>query len=152
MVVKIKESLPHTSNVPGMPVKDDVRTSGTGKADFKNHLTTVESRNFEHRLNQLVTMLLEQGEKLGKKVDFKELKIYKKLVSEFLDEALNNSHKFSKQSFLDRRGRHRVFAVIKKINGEIDQLTKDILADEKDNLKILQRLDDIRGLVLDIIM
>lgn len=87
---------------------------------------------------------------MGKKVDIRELKIYKNLISEFLDEAVNNSHKFSKESFLDRRERYKVYATVKKINSSLEELTKQVLSDEKNNIGILKNIEDIRGLILDI--
>jgi uncharacterized protein YaaR (DUF327 family) len=53
---------------------------------------------------------------------------------------------------LDRRGRHKVFAVIKKVNEELDDLTREVLTDEKDRIKILKKLDDIKGLILDLFL
>jgi len=150
--VKVRETSNNTSGMVEIHGKDDKKTSSSKEAGFQNQLRRVEGRNYEDRLNELLNKITQQSGKLSEKVDIKELKIYKKLISEFLDEAVSNSHKFSKQSFLDRRGRHRVFAVVKKINEELELLTKDVLNGEKDNIKILQRLDDIRGLILDIIM
>ena len=91
-----------------------------------------------------------QGERLADKIDIRELKIYKKLVAEFLDLAVGKSRKFLRKSLLDRRGRHRVYAIVKNINEELDELTQDVLQEEKDNLRLLQRLADIRGLILDL--
>ena len=53
---------------------------------------------------------------------------------------------------MDRRGRHRLYATVKKINESLEELTKEILNNEKDHLKILGRIEDIRGMVLDIIL
>ena len=105
----------------------------------------------------LVAVFQEIRDYIAKKLEgwlryFGKLKVYKKLISEFFDETVNNSHKFTKQNFLDRRGRHRVYAVVKTVNKELDELTNDVLNSEKDNIKILKRLDDIRGMILDIIM
>lgn len=135
-----------------VPARDDKKVAESRDASFHNHLSRFEDDSYEQKLRELVGKISEQGEKLSKRIDIGELRIYKKMVSEFLDEAMNHSFKFSKQSFLDRRGRHRVYAVIKKINEELDKLTADVLNEEKDNLKILQRVDDIRGLILDMIM
>jgi hypothetical protein len=108
--------------------------------------------NYEQHIEELARQIAEQGKKLGDKVDIRELRTYKKLISEFLDEAVGSSMKFSKQSLLDRRGRHKVYALIKKINTELDLLTQDVIKDEKDNIGILRRIDDIRGLILDMIL
>ncbi|MCX7747340.1 MAG: YaaR family protein [Clostridia bacterium] len=150
--MKVQESFNKPSNITNVVGKDDRKISDSRETGFQNHLKQVEERSLDERLHELVSKITEQGEKLSKKIDIRELKIYKKMISEFLDEALGNSQKFSKQSILDRRGRHKVYALIKKINTELDNLTKDVLSEEKDNIKILQRLDDIRGLILDITM
>jgi uncharacterized protein len=111
-----------------------------------------ENGSYDQQLEELVNDIVKQGEKLGKRVDIKELRDYKRLISEFLGVAVGNSRKFSKQSLLDRRGRHKVYALIKKINNELDLLTQEVMNGEKDNIDILRRVDDIRGLILDMMM
>ncbi|MDQ2086370.1 YaaR family protein [Herbivorax sp. ANBcel31] len=150
--MRIKEAMANTANVQGMGSKDDKKTIDGKETSFRNHLKSFDGGNFEERIKQLIGQIEKQGEKLGQKVDLRELKIYKKLISEFLDEAVSNSHKFSKDSSLDRRGRYKVFANVKKINKELDQLTNDILNGEEDNIKILKKIEDIRGLVLDLLI
>lgn len=150
--MKVREALNNPSNVTGSSSKDDRKTADTREVSFQGQLKKVESENYEQRLRDLVDRISEQGEKLGRKADIRELKIYKNLISEFLDQAVGNSHKFSKKNLLDRRGRHKVYAVIKKVNEELEQLTTEVLAAEKDNIGVLKRLDDIRGLILDLIL
>jgi uncharacterized protein YaaR (DUF327 family) len=62
------------------------------------------------------------------------------------------STRFSKESFLDRRGRHRVFATVKTINEKLEELTSQVLKSERDHIAILGRIEDIRGLVLDLVL
>ena len=150
--MKINDTLNNTSNVATASGKDERKVADTKSAAFQNQLRRVENDNQEQYLQDLANKIFEQGEKLGKKVDVRELKVYKKMISEFLDEAVNGSRKFSKESFLDRRGRYKVFASVKKINNELDQLTQDVLKEEKDNIGVLKRLDDIRGLIMDILL
>lgn len=150
--MKVTETLGNRSAVTEIHSKDEKRTAGSIDGNFQNRLKHIESSNYEEHIRELAGRIAKQGEKLGKNVDIRELKVYKKLVSEFLGEAVGNSHKFFKQNFLDRRGRHRVYAVIKKINKELDMLTQEVLGEQKDNIKILQRIEDIRGLIMDIIV
>ena len=122
------------------------------QVSFINVAKNAEDRNIVERLKAMAEAISAQGEKLADKVDIRELRLYKKLISDFMDEAVGNSRKFSKQSFLDRRGRHKVYAVIKKVNEELDELTREVLQGEKDRLKILKKLDDIKGLILDMML
>ena len=130
----------------------DIKKPPGGPAAFLDAVKSAEDKNVVERLRAKAVEIAAQGEKLADKVDIRELRVYKKMVSDFMDEAVGNSRKFSKQSFLDRRGRHKVYAVIKKVNEELDDLTREVLQGEKDRLKILKKLDDIKGLILDIVM
>ncbi|MDR1061681.1 MAG: YaaR family protein [Clostridiales bacterium] len=125
---------------------------GKPQASFFSVAKSVEDKNVVERLRAMAANISAQGEKLADKVDIRELRAYKKMISDFMEEAVGNSRKFSKQSFLDRRGRHKVYAVIKKVNGELDELTEEVLHGEKDRIKILKKLDEIRGLILDMLM
>ena len=51
---------------------------------------------------------------------------------------------------LDRRGRHRVYGIIRLVDENLDQLAQELMKDEKDNLAILNKIGEIRGLLLDI--
>lgn len=150
--MKIREMHGQMSGMRGAAGQEDKKTVETGQSMFGKHMKRLNTENYEQRLAAILDSISKQGERLSKNIDIKELQVYKKLVSEFLYEATSNSHQFHKESVLDRRGRHRVFATIKKVNTQLEELTQEVLKEEKDNITILQKLDDIRGLLLDILM
>jgi uncharacterized protein YaaR (DUF327 family) len=78
------------------------------------------------------------------------MKRYRELIREFMNEIVSRSHKFSRENFLDRKGRHRVYTMIKLVNKELDELALELIKDEKDHLLILNKIDEIRGLLIDI--
>jgi len=118
--------------------------------NFHDELKSADELTAKQRLDKMLEGIDNQADRLSRNIDIKEVLAYKKLISEFLKETVSSMVKFSKNNFLDRRGRHRVYAIIKKVDEELEGLTEDVLAKEKDNIKILKRLDDIRGLILDI--
>ena len=79
------------------------------------------------------------------------MKRYRELVKGFLNEIVNRSHEFSRENFLDRRGRHRVYGIIRLVDKNLDELANELIKDEKDGLAILAKVDEIKGLLLDII-
>ena len=83
-------------------------------------------------------------------MDIRDMKKYRELVKDFLNEVVNRSHKFSRENFLDRRGRHRVYGIVKLVNKNLDDLAGELVKDEKDHLAILSRVGEIRGLLLDV--
>ena len=72
------------------------------------------------------------------------------LVKEFMNEVVNRSHKFSRENFLDRRGRHRVYGIVRLVDKNLDELAEELVKDEKDHINILNKVDEIRGLLIDI--
>ena len=120
--------------------------------DFKFTLmSSIEEAGLSERLSVMMQEITMQGEKLGKHMDVRDMKHYRRLIQEFMNEIVNRSHKFSRENFLDRRGRHRVYGMIKRVNVVLDELAGELIKEEKDTLAILIKVDEIRGLLLDII-
>jgi uncharacterized protein YaaR (DUF327 family) len=106
---------------------------------------------YKEKLKTLLERIDIQSRKLSERLDIGELKRYRSLVREFLDLSIKNSTQFNKEHTLDSKGRHRIFAIVKKVDIELENLTREVLKQQKDNLNVLAKLDDIRGMLLDII-
>lgn len=113
-------------------------------------ISKIDEEGLQERLNLLFQDITMQGKKISKHTDIKDMKKYRALIKDFLNEVVNRSHKFSRENFLDRRGRHRVYGIIRLIDENLDELAAELMKDEKDNLSILSKVDEIRGLLLDI--
>lgn len=122
------------------------------RAEFKSKFENIKSDKVKEHLTELYDKISEQSDKIGEKLYLKDLIQYKKLVKEFLDVAVNNSHSFSQQNFLDRRGRHRVYGIVKNVDRELSSLTKEFLGQEVDRLSVIKKLDGIKGMLVDVMM
>ena len=120
--------------------------------EFNFTLNRITSEGLAERLSHLITDITAAGKKLGEHMDLADLKRYRGLVGEFINEIVTNSHEFSRENFLDRRGRHRVYGIVRLVNKELDELAQDLLKSEKNQIEILDRVDQIRGLLLDLII
>ncbi len=152
MGLKIDGSNRHTGNVSSRAGNENSKVEGRNQSGFDSQLKRQTSKNQEEMLHQMAKDIIKQGEHLTDRVDIAELKAYKRMISEFLDESIRGFAKFSKESFMDRRGRHRLYSTVKKINENLEELTEEVLKSEHDHLKIVGRIEDIRGLILDIIL
>ncbi len=133
-----------------MPVEQTQNTQSTD-GTFKFMLAShIEEAELQARLQNLMEEITMEGEKLAKRRDVKDMRHYRGLVKEFLNEVVTRSHSFSRENFLDRRGRHRVYGIIRLVDENLDQLAQELMKDEKDNLAILNKIGEIRGLLLDI--
>ena len=128
-----------------------VKSTASSDDSFKFTLiSNIEEKDLQEKLGNMMQEITEQGEKIAKHMDIKDMRKYRELVKGFLNEVVNRSHKFSRENFLDRRGRHRVYGIVKLVDKNLDELAGVLVKEEKNHLEIVGRIDDIRGLLLDI--
>ena len=133
-----------------MPVEQTAQlqeTDGTFKFTL---VSRIEEQELQNALANMMEEITRQGDKLAKHRDIKDMKRYRALIKDFMNEVVNRSHAFSRENFLDRKGRHRVYGIIRLIDENLDQLAQELVKDEQDNLAILSKMGEIRGLLLDI--
>lgn len=114
-------------------------------------ISNIQEQELQARLNVLMEDITQQGKQLGKRMDIRDMKRYRQLIHDFMNEIVNRSHKFTRENFLDRRGRHRVYGIIRLIDQNLDELAAELIKEETDHISILNRIDEIRGLLLDIL-
>ena len=110
----------------------------------------VEDDSLAARLNEMLKSITEQGKAIGKRKDIRDMQRYRTLIKEFLNEIVTRSHQFSRENFLDKRGRHRVYGIIRLVDSNLDELAQELLKDEKDNISIMEKIGTIEGLLLDV--
>ncbi len=144
MEIKVNEM------TPAAAVDTAVKTQ-QADGSFKFTLTSaIGEAQLQERLNTLLNEITTQGERIAQHMDIRDMKKYRGLVKDFLNEVVNRSHKFSRENFLDRRGRHRVYGIIRLVDETLDELAGELVKDEKDHLGILEKIGEIQGLLLDI--
>ena len=144
MDIKVKDIAPANQTTP---VKAQEKSDDSFKFTL---ISNIEEKDLQEKLGNMMQEITEQGEKIAKHMDIRDMKKYRELVKGFLNEVVNRSHKFSRENFLDRRGRHRVYGIVKMVDENLDNLDRELVKDEKDHLAIVGAIDDIRGLLLDI--
>ncbi|MBR6626469.1 MAG: YaaR family protein [Lachnospiraceae bacterium] len=144
MDIKVNQTMPTAQvQTPQQAVSSD----NTFKFTLASH---IEEAELQTRLQNLMAEITIEGEKLAKRRDVRDMKHYRGLVKSFLNEIVTRSHSFARENSLDRRGRHRVYGIIRLVDENLDLLAQELMKDEKDNLAILARIGEIRGLLLDI--
>ncbi len=123
-----------------------------GDGSFKFTLASaITDADLQAKIDALLSDITAQGNRLAEHMDIRDMKKYRGLIREFMNEVVFRSHKFSRENFLDRRGRHRVYGLIKLIDANLDELAQELVKDEKDHISILGVIGEIRGLLLDIL-
>lgn len=132
---------------PVEQTKQAQESDGTFKFTLASH---IEESGLAARLNTMMEEITMQGNKIAKRMDVRDMKRYRSMIKEFMNEIVSRSHSFSRENFLDRRGRHRVYGIIRLVDETLDELAQELVKDEKDHIAILGKIGEIRGLLLDI--
>ena len=139
------------NDVSGVTQTQEVNQTKPTDDGFKFTLASaIDDAELKEKLSGLMDEITEQGKKISEHLDIRDMKKYRGLVKDFMNEVVNRSHKFSRENFLDRRGRHRVYGLVKLVDKNLDDLAGELVKEEKDHLAILGKVDEIRGLLLDI--
>lgn len=140
------------NNVNQVSQVPDTAKTELGDGSFKFTLASaITDADLQAKVDALLQDISVQGNLISRHMDIRDMKKYRSLIKEFLNEVVYRSHKFSRENFLDRRGRHRVYGIIRLIDSNLDELAGELLKEELDHIAILDRIGEIQGLLLDIL-
>ncbi|MBU7007745.1 YaaR family protein [Phosphitispora fastidiosa] len=130
--------------------KDAKQVAGRENQSFNEQLHKVHNDIVHQQLGNLLSDIEKQGRVLGGTLNIRDLKKYKDLIQKFLDYAVNKMYQMREQHGWDRRGRHKVYSMVETVNKEMESLTQMLLSEQKDKIAVLAKVDEIRGLLIDI--
>lgn len=113
--------------------------------------TLQEKQHVSVDLDSALEAIDQLGKKLRDQPSAANLKDYKAAVRTFLQQVINAAYEVSERRFIDRFGRRRLFVVVAKIDERLEELTRLVLDKQDSTLDLAAKLDEIRGLLLDIV-
>lgn len=140
----------------------DLRRSGTKTADTRKRKGKLvvkhspfleklqEQDSLEYDLDDALAEIDQLGKILRDKPTLVNLKTYKAAVRSFLKQVVNQVYDVEQRRFVDRQGRRRIYLLVAKIDSKLEQLAQVILSKQDKTIDLASKLDEIRGLLLDI--
>jgi uncharacterized protein len=134
---------------------------GLNQIDKKNQVAT-ESISFSEvmgkkrenllydKFTKMAKEIEDQGKVLSESRTVEDLKRYKKMVKSFLEEAVQNGLQLENQRGFNRRGRTKVYKIVKEVDAKLMQLTNEVLKKEEKGLNILNLVGEVQGLLINI--
>ncbi|MEA5058854.1 MAG: YaaR family protein [Candidatus Pelethousia sp.] len=133
-------------------IRDEAVQQNASTMPFSRHLSELSESRYEAYITQLIGTIAEQGERMVKRADLSEFHRYREMIRKLLDETVSNGFAFRKYRKFDTRGRNKTFALVQCINDKLDEILKNLLATEADHIALLSTVDDIRGMLVDMLM
>lgn len=132
-----------TSGKKAAPAK-----SGTAKA-FTGKIKEARVQLLSNDLDELAKIAKNRGDSFLKSPDETLLQSYKESIKQFLHKLAKDFLSLKEEFGAPREGEQKVFQLVNSIESEVESLTKETLTQNR-AVGLLSSLDDVRGLVLDI--
>ncbi|MDR3592678.1 MAG: YaaR family protein [Negativicutes bacterium] len=138
------------SSVPAVSERDVSGRMEKTAGQFASDLLKNQDALSQERLSSLMEQITAQGKKLGEVPTYSELKSYRELVRSFLGEIVGRAYAHQSQTGWDRQGRQKMYSTIKEIDHQLAELAEDVRQGQGRQLEILAKLDNIRGMLVDL--
>ncbi len=152
MPVKISNTT--ISNTSSSGVKSSQTTnsaSGVGGSDsFQSVFKTARLDNFNGTMKELLDIVRTRGTEFIHSPQEESLNSYRESVKLFLNRIKDEFLSLKEEFGASRDGEQRLYQLVETAGGQADSMTKEAFTQDK-ALDLLASLDDIRGLVLDVI-
>lgn len=122
------------------------KTDKDEKVDGVNHLHEYDGE----ALDALLDAIHESGDVLKETGTYTSLLEYKSSVRKFMSFIVDSTVDVEEQLSGHNIMKRKKFTLINVINAKLDKLAAEILASQKDLLGVLERVDEINGLLIDL--
>jgi uncharacterized protein YaaR (DUF327 family) len=121
------------------------------KAEESPETESVTQVSHDHSIKDLLDDVHSSGERLKNRPFPEEIKQYKRAVRNFLHYIVENGYIIEEQTSGVNPLRRKKFTLVQVIDKKLDQLAAGILAGQCDQLEILAKVDEIKGILVDLL-
>lgn len=134
----------------GLSAGLNIETKNTkNKLDFSDSFNQTNKSKTKEELDIYVNEIRETGKKLVATQNYTDVIKYKQVIKGYLKSIVDYVYTLNKKdSFWDRN----YFTTVKTVNEKLEQVTKELIYDQKENINIAAKIDEINGLLIDIYM
>ncbi len=136
---------------PEFLTREVLVTTGQSGPEFSKTLAEAAIMR-QAKLEDFLDRLNIQGEKLAKSLSLHDLADFKAMIKSFLRSTFGQSRKMQEQTFWDYSGRPKILARITNIENQLEDLGRKVLNKQTEPLDILTKINEIYGLILDLLI
>ena len=145
-----------------MKVSKVNQTSKTSKFNKVSAKTGVEGSHFTQlmdekrdekrrdELNRLMDKIKEKGSELVDSKNVELLVNYKKMIKEFVSNAVEFAFEIQERKGFSRMGRTKILKVVSLIDDSLVEITNGFLEQERNKINMLSKIGELNGLLMNI--
>ncbi len=123
-------------------------SSGAKLPAFEQQLAKVE-KDYTNEIAALVSRVEQTGEQLAKNVNINNLENYKHALKNLINNVVKN-YGLHTEHIWSHQGHQRMLTAIRQIETHLNELIEEVTAKNSSQLKVLTKIEKIKGLLVDL--
>lgn len=129
-------------------INDNAPLVQNNSKNFGDMLQQHDQNVSHEQLKDLLNQIGNQADRLSKSMTVRELRQYKLLVKKFLEETARQGVAIKDTRGWDRRGRGKRYKLLEEVDHELLEMAENLLESEQGRIDLLQKVGEIRGLLV----
>jgi len=109
-----------------------------------------EEQRTHEELQRKLEDIRTQGERLTRSMTIRELVLYRQMVKAFLEDTVRRGIALKETRGWDRRGRGKRYKLLEEVDAMLVGMGEELLQSEEGRIDLLQKVGEIRGLLINI--
>lgn len=119
------------------------------KADFSQSFNQANKFKTKEELDSYIKEIKSIGQKIVSTQNYSDVVQYKKVIKGYLKSIVDYMYSVNKNtSFWDGN----YFTTVRTVNEKLEDMTRELMYEQKENIDLAAKIDEINGLLVDIYM
>lgn len=142
---------------PGyFPPNNKIQRNDTGARpketqNFGDFMQQSDEGRTQEELQRKLEDIRLQGDRLMRSMTVRELKLYRLMVKGFLEDTVKRGIALKETKGWDRRGRGKRYKILEEVDSLLVAMGEELLGSEEGRLELLQKVGEIRGLLINLV-
>ena len=132
--------------------RQDVKSNKESTVRFGDLVVKQGSKMQSEQLTRLMGDISTAGERVAKNRTLRELARFKRLVKRFMEETVQYGIEGKQSHTWNRFGEGRRLKIVETIDQHLVELAEDLLNEEKETIALLDKIGEIKGLLINLYM
>ena len=127
-------------------------TGGNTSGGFRDQLGSQLKDDYKNRVQNILDEMAALSADMLDSINILAFEQYLGQIKSLLSEIVKNAYVLNTEHIMELSGRQRIFASIGVVDQKLDELAKAVLNQNADKLDYLSKVDEIRGLLTDMLL
>ena len=132
--------------------RQDLKSNKEANTRFGDLVVKQGNKMQTEQLTRLLGDISTAGDRVAKNRTLRELARFKRLVKRFMEETVQFGLEGKQSHTWNRFGEGRRLKIVETIDKHLVQLAEDLLNEEKETIDLLDKIGEIKGLLINLYM